>query len=88
MNFFVRIHDWKKWICQTNLVEFGDKIRSVLFNGDGKTSFDDICGHGHVNVDDEQFSNVFILDGGELVIVWCECSGEQRIDDGGDERRT
>jgi hypothetical protein len=59
----------KPRICQTNLVEFGDRIRSVLFNGDDRTSLDDICGHGHVNVDDEQFSNVFIFDGGEFVIA-------------------
>ncbi len=64
-----------------------------MFNGDDRTSFEDIWGHGHVNVDDEQFSNVFIFDGGELTIagdgiVWRWCSGEQRTDDGGDERRT
>jgi hypothetical protein len=81
-NKFINKDSWlqkkkKPRIFQTNLVEFGDR-----------TSLDDICGHGHVNVDDEQFSNVFIFDGGEFVIAWFWCSGEQRIDDGGDERRT
>jgi hypothetical protein len=38
-------------LIETNLVEFGEIDRSVLFNGDDKTRFDDICGHGHVNVD-------------------------------------
>ena len=75
----------KERICRflkTNLVELDDIVCSLLFNDDGKTSLDDICGHGHVNVD-----------GGELAIAgdeiaWCWCSGERRIDDGGDERRT
>ncbi len=58
----------------------------MLFNGDDKTTLEDICGHGHVN--GELFSTVLILDGGELGRIWRWCSGEQRIDDGGDERRT
>ncbi len=68
---------------RTNFVESGERI---WFNGDDKTSFEDICGHGQVNV--EEFSNVFKLDGGESARDGRWCSGEQRIDEGGDERRT
>jgi len=34
----------------TNLVAFGMIVCSLLFNDDDKTRFDDIVGHGHVNV--------------------------------------
>ncbi len=65
------------------MVESGERI---WFNGDDRTSFEDICGHGHDKF--EEFSNGFRFDGGELGRVKRGCSGEQRIDEGGDERRT
>lgn len=77
---------WK--VSKTNLEELGERDRSVLFNDDDRTKLDDICGHGHVNVVDVLLSKGFIFDGEQFDIVCVWCSGEQRVDDGGEERRT